>query len=451
MKHAPPPRESPLDVANYPLAPPSLTLEQVHVYVRHGERAPVGIRLNTPAANLPEHWLMCTAGRAFRAAVYGPGAGEAPDSDKAFLEVRRAVERKDGTGIEGECMLGELTDIGRQSTYNYGVAMRKLYIEKLGFLPDVINDEKAVYFRSTNMPRTIESLQQVVQGLYPNPKYGNGIVPKILIRNGKDENLMGNNLSCKRLELLNLAFAQGMYYAFNPLLAPLDSKLSKYIGGPLRIDGRPRASGILDTIRAAQAHGLKVPAEFEEKETADILEKSVVAEWFAGCKLELLYLYKTHEFRRLAMGRLLDDLQRKMTHKAKHGDRNPLKLLIHSTHDTALAGLCSTLDVFDERWPAFTASITFELFRKETAPPPVHHAVFQSVLGSYSPFPKPRPEYYVRMRYQNRSLPLPICSEEGKHFPGSPEFCTLAAFRERVRELTPDDFERECTPANRIT
>lgn len=49
------------------------------------------------------------------------------------------------------------------------------------------------------------------------------------------------------------------------------------------------------------------------------------------------------------MGRLLDDLQRKMQLKAEGNIKQP-RLLIHSTHDTALAGLCQTLDVFDERY-----------------------------------------------------------------------------------------------------
>ena len=53
-------------------------------------------------------------------------------------------------------MLGELTDLGRQSTYRYGQSLRKLYVEKLGFLPDMITQNDLVYFRSTNMPRTIE-------------------------------------------------------------------------------------------------------------------------------------------------------------------------------------------------------------------------------------------------------------------------------------------------------
>lgn len=37
--------------------------------------------------------------------------------------------------------------------------------------------------------------------------------------------------------------------AWNTTLEPLDKKLSKYIGGnPIRLDGKPRASGILDTV-----------------------------------------------------------------------------------------------------------------------------------------------------------------------------------------------------------
>lgn len=53
------------------------------------------------------------------------------------------------------------------------------------------------------------------------------------------------------------------------------------------------------------------------------------------------------------------------------------------------------------------------------------------------------------MRYQNENMTLPICADEGKHLSGSPEFCTLTAFRERVKELTPLDWDSECSPAGR--
>lgn len=63
------------------------------------------------------------------------------------------------------------------------------------------------------------------------------------------------------------------------------------------------------------------------------------------------------------MGRLLADLARKMqarierplagrlheSDQAAADEEGALKMLVHSTHDTALAGLCATLDVFDEK------------------------------------------------------------------------------------------------------
>jgi len=150
------------------------------------------------------------------------------------------------------------------------------------------------------------------------------------------------------------------------------------------------------------------------------------------------------------MGPLLSDLTRKMQAKAENGSRDPLKILIHSTHDTCLAALCSTLDVFDNRWPAFSSAFTFELFRRRTKQETLQESIWQGVLA---PFRQQRPdtfsEHYVRMRYQNRNLTLPVCAEVGKHLPGSPEFCTLAAFRERIRELTPVDWDAECAPADR--
>jgi len=289
------------------------------------------------------------------------------------------------------------------------------------------------------MPRTIESAQQIIHGLYPSSKVAPNVSPNLRIRNGRDENLIGNSYACKRLEVLLAGFAQAAASAYNHTLEPLDKKLSKYIGGnPIRIDGKPRASGILDTVRAATAHGIKVPPEFEEKPVIDLIERAVVHEWFAG--------YKTEEVRRLGMGRLFADLSHKMRDRANTAmlssdDAEPPKILVHSTHDTALAALCSSLDVFDERWPPFTASVTFELFTRQEAQS--QPSYLQSIMSLFSK-PRQTPEHYVRMRYLNRTLPLPMCAEEGKHLPGSPEFCTLTAFLERIKELTPEDWEAEC-------
>jgi acid phosphatase len=58
------------------------------------------------------------------------------------------------------------------------------------------------------------------------------------------------------------------------------------------------------------------------------------------------------------MGRLLQDLSAKLALKVSPKTKGPPsaisdeeapRLLVHSTHDTALAALLATLDVFDEK------------------------------------------------------------------------------------------------------
>lgn len=159
-------------------------------------------------------------------------------------------------------------------------------------------------------------------------------------------------------------------------------------------------------------------------------------------------LDKDQEFRRLAMGPLLHDLQRKLAKKAALGSRDPSKILIHSTHDTSLAGINSALDVSDDRWPAFTASITFELFKEQLQQLQPQRGFLAGLRQAFLPPPQ-KPRHYVRMRYQNKNLVIPHCKLEGNHLPGSPEFCTLKAFQERIQELTPADWDAACVPQGR--
>ncbi|OJA09583.1 hypothetical protein AZE42_06673 [Rhizopogon vesiculosus] len=137
------------------------------------------------------------------------------------------------------------------------------------------------------------------------------------------------------------------------------------------------------------------------------------------------------------MGRLLADVSEKMQHK------NLTKFLVHTTHDSTLAVLLYTFDVFDEKWPPFTSSVTFELFRRQT--PPEQQTNLQQVLSSLWRRSS-SDEHYVRMRYKNGNMVLPMCAAPGKHLPRSPEFCTLSAFQEKAKELTRKHWDTECFP-----
>jgi len=141
------------------------------------------------------------------------------------------------------------------------------------------------------------------------------------------------------------------------------------------------------------------------------------------------------------MGRLLSEMSEQMS-ASVNGTAPSSKARVYACHDTTLAGLCTTLDVFDNRWPDFTASITFELFSENENTPQQPPSMFS--LGVFAQ--KPPAKRFVRMRYQNRNLALPACAASGAHLSGSPEFCTLAAFQEHVRTLTPNNWNAECKP-----
>jgi len=106
------------DPLDYPQAPSSLNLEQVHVYVRHGklprgsiigktcsmaqgERTPVGVRMNGPPANIPEYWLLCQAGRKFSAAVWDSLPSAHGVYTPASVQVERVVEFRNSSSRPG--------------------------------------------------------------------------------------------------------------------------------------------------------------------------------------------------------------------------------------------------------------------------------------------------------------------------------------------------------------
>ncbi|EJT99345.1 phosphoglycerate mutase-like protein [Dacryopinax primogenitus] len=426
-----------LDVDAYEYAPSDLRLEQLHVYVRHGERTPVHPRL---AEYIPPLWPLCrTSFLTYanilqrrpdpRAEVLSPlgkdwhGVGLVKMERVAEVPRGRDEAGHEFDGMEHACGFGQLTDKGVVSTSLFGSSLRALYVDKLGFLPPFYLPESA-YFRSTDMPRTIATLQHIISHLYPPWQHPAGELaapsPRILVRFQADEDLM-QNMTCERFRLFREVWAKAVEPHIDEQLKVLDEKLSKYIDGrPVRLNGHPKLSGLLDTVKSAHAHGIPVPPEFREPEVMRLMESAVVAEWFGG--------YRHPEIRTLGSGRVFSDLQKVMSTKIA-SPSDPIKLRILSTHDTTLATMLISMGVFDGKWPDFTSSIIFELFRRDEG-----RRLFSSA----------KPQYYVRARYQNRSLSLPACAPVGAHYPNRPELCTFQAFSSLVATMTPKNWRQQC-------
>lgn len=197
------------------LYPSNLKLQLVQILLRHGERSPVSARFMN--AGLPAFWPYCSAVRQMRSVVLDGSFSPSPQF--TALQWKRRIETFGAhdepiiaSGPRGEldaiCDMGMLTDKGRETTFDLGSRLRKLYIEQLGFLPAAITDTDSLYLRATPIPRALESLQETFLGLYPtNTRTPNFPPPTILTRAPGDETLFPNDSNCRRFAALSRAFA----------------------------------------------------------------------------------------------------------------------------------------------------------------------------------------------------------------------------------------------------
>lgn len=307
-------------------------------------------------------------------------------------------------------------------------------------------------------------MQQILHGLYP-PNAKKTVAPwEIAIRSREEETLLPNTKSCARLAELVKEFSREASKKWNGSdeMKYLSKKIGMWMPGnkPLALDSRPRLSAIMDSINATAAHGpdTRLPDEFYDERVRKTIDFIVMDEMFHGYSA-------SRELRMLGMGTLIGDVALKMVDQVDwdrgYGveSRPPPMLSLLGCHDRTIGAVLASLGCLggDERWPRFTSYIVFELFRKRSAP---HSAStsegslqfqkndenhFSSVTGQEIAN-KPQDirrqsvkdpttaemtrldEYFVRVRYNDRTMIVPGCREEGKHLDGDAGFCTLVNF-----------------------
>lgn len=491
------------------LYPQGLQLQQVQILMRHGERTPVTARFQN--AGLKPFWPYCASVRQMKSIMldYNGENKDRPrdplltkttgNDDAPFhtVEWKRRLEtfgpndepvvaKGPGNELDDVCDFGALTDLGRQSTSLLGMRLRKLYVDRLGFLPETITSTDDFYLRSTNVPRALESMHQTFQALYPpttreaDPKTGKFPVPTVLTRGPGDETLYPNDGNCRRFAALSRAFAQRAADRWNATeeMEYLNKVYGKWMpaNSPrVAVDSRPRLSGIMDTVNASLAHGpqTRLPEEFYDHKARKIMERIASDEWFAGFN-------ESREYRMLGMGGLLGDIVGRMVSRAERGgtssggagpgtksdtsdpSASDIKFGLSGCHDTTLAGMLSSLGAHDSSsWPPFTSHIAIELFRKADSNSPINSEIVQQTPAKRSWWESMFPGsavsssnqkdgsgtikrksteyltqsekskldgYYVRMRYNDEPVTIPGCKTPGNHLEGDESFCTLVCY-----------------------
>lgn len=439
-------------------------------------------------------WPYCNASRQLRSLILS----NPETSEWDELRWRRRLEvfgSDDGpevaSGPKGEydaiCQPGELSDKGRETTLALGKRLRHLYVEQLGFMPKLIADSDMIYLRATPIQRALESVQQAFHGMYPrNARTADFPPPTILTRSPADEVLYPNDSLCRRFAQLSRAYAQRAADRWNDTddMEYVNKLISKWMPEKtprVAVDGKPRLSGVMDTINATLAHGpaTRLPKEFYDAKSRAIIDKISVEEWFAG------YL-ENQEYRALGIGALMGDITSRMVGAAEskgdvgilevggegtklgvgRGGEQQIRFAMSGCHDTTLAAVLHSLGAFGkEDWPPYTSHIAIELFKRKgdsqiSDAAPVSATVstgvkpnsslstskgwWSSLFGSKSVSngdaklrqrieemsendKSKLDDFYVRLRYNDKIMHVPGCKAAGKHLDGDESFCTLVS------------------------
>ncbi|KAK9461644.1 histidine phosphatase superfamily [Lipomyces oligophaga] len=436
--------------------PSNLQLNQVQIIFRHGERTPVHRTLQQwDKWGFPIFWPLCQSSCFSLTGIVNPNAQ--PHLVSAF-PYEREIETTTGetpsklftnAGKEGICLEGQLTDKGRLSSYKLGEQIRALYIERLAFLPRTFVEQEDVYLRTTSIVRARETLQQVFAGIYPFSKAS--VPPKIYERFPFEENLYPTTGPCPRLRELMVQFIDASAKKWDPLLidaakgfAPILSSESKTItvGSSKESDN---SWALIDTYASALAHNIPTPPCFNDRKAVNLLARASLDADFSGFEFN-------SEMQKLGMGRFFDEVLTRMIRGDRVVSRNEAeivkmldskkdklsiwrkpKLALYGAHDSSIGALLATMGVLDRKWINFTSHIVFEHFQET-----------DQTLGKSSWLSTAKPKEYVRIRYNGQPLDLPACSAAGDHLEGQRSLCTMEAFTEFVKRVSPKDYTKEC-------
>eukprot|EP00741_Cyanophora_paradoxa_P021521 tig00021357_g20777.t1 len=373
--------------------PDGLDLVFVQVVTRHGDRTPL-----RPLPSSPKQWDCTNVHRLLASAAT---ASEVQDilADGSAGSVYRKAYIEGRQRLPGTCHSGQLTLKGVEEHRALGARFRREYVER-GFLPPVM-DPSLLYIRSTDVPRTIESAQSLLHGLYPPSTRPSGLPPiPIHMLEEARETLWMNTKLCARLEDTLRAIKKSDEYRQRKKEADaLREELSKIVGEP--VENLPDVLVLHDAIVCHAHHGeplAHIPDDLKRR-----LQHAGHWQAYASLAHPDAIRYGLGPF----MGELLE--QQKAALEARHGHR----FALFSAHDSTVFPILEILGVWDRSWPPYASNIVFETLRDRKSG-----------------------EVFVRSSYNGKALDPPGCAG------ASP--CPLERFRALVNAWVPD-LKKECS------
>jgi hypothetical protein len=179
-----------------------------------------------------------------------------------------------------------------------------------------------------------------------------------------------------------------------------------------------KADDVWDTLQIEYNRGYKWS---DMKIWSKDYEKEVFDKLIPLAKFLWIVEYDNRLIERTRAGNLIKELVKNIENKIHKKSSKNYKLFLYSTHDSMLAVLMHALNVFNNEFIPFSASLLFELHQNE----------FNN-------------NYFVRIYYYNETL-----TDKSPHLLSLPNCdyltdCSLDKFFSLTKELIPEDWDKEC-------
>lgn len=183
--------------------------------------------------------------------------------------------------LPGNCMAGQLTVQGSLQHRALGQNLRALYVDALAVLPPSLDPTGTrMVFRSTDIPRTIQSAWNLVEGAWPN---SSGLYSLMTMDLGQENMSGGNLVACPALQdALSARRRSGTAYAnyTDPKVAPFIKKYSALYNMTLDYQG---LDAMNDLLRARVCHGFPFPLQMSDAVSSTICFLKNVTHMPPGC------------------------------------------------------------------------------------------------------------------------------------------------------------------------
>ncbi|KAL0212308.1 hypothetical protein RCL1_005934 [Eukaryota sp. TZLM3-RCL] len=298
-----------------------------------------------------------------------------------------------GQSLPGDCYLGQLTHVGAMQEYELGKNLRQAYSSLLPSFPDT-----TTYFRSTDLPRTQESLIAQIAGTFPLLS-DSSTFPTVNVLEMSQETLLSHAGDCPKL----YSMYQQLYSSFewtesrkslNTLKPIIESVFNT------KIYSDNDWTMVFDTMFCMVSNNLPLPKPLNLNDFRTLFK---VKSW---------QLSKTYNdsYLRLAFGLFAQELADIVV--GTFEGTNPVKYSSFLGHDTTIVPLLALLNINDGNWPGYAASVAVELW---------------TVDGSH----------VVRTLYNGQPTKMSHCSDV---------FCPLDQFLHRLSQfqLSRDQWSEAC-------